>query len=64
MSRLWHFLCRVYGMFCGLNWDDIVVGGKGLFRNCFGSKWCLIELPRSSLCKTREIPISGIRAKS
>ena len=24
-------LCHVYGMFCGLNWEDIVAGGKGMF---------------------------------
>ena len=32
-----------YGMFCGLNWEDIVVGGKGLFRDGFGSKWRVLE---------------------
>ena len=26
------------GMFCGLNWEDIVAGGQGLFRDGFGSK--------------------------
>ena len=31
MPCLWNILCRVYGMFCGLNWEDIVAGGKGLF---------------------------------
>ena len=31
MSCLWLVLCRVCGMFYGLNWEDIVVGGKGLF---------------------------------
>ena len=24
--------------FCGLNWEDIVAGGQGLFRDGFGSK--------------------------
>ena len=23
----WHALCHVCGMFCGLNWEYIVVGG-------------------------------------
>ena len=40
-------LCHGYGMFCGLNWEDIVAGGKGLFRDGFGSKWRVLELPRS-----------------
>ena len=39
----------VYGMFCGLNWEDIAVGGKGLSWDGFGSKWRVLELPRSSL---------------
>ena len=51
MSYLWHVLCRVYGMFCGLNWKDIVTGGKGQFRDDFGSKWHVLELPRSSLAR-------------
>ena len=42
-------LCRIYGMFCGLNWEDIVIGGKGLFRDGFESKCRVLELPRSSL---------------
>ena len=44
-------LCRVFGMFCGLNWNDIVAGGLGLFWDGFGSKWCVPELPRSSLAR-------------
>ena len=32
------FLCRVYGMFCGLNWEDNVASGQGLFRDGFGLK--------------------------
>ena len=44
-------LCHVYGMFCGLNWEDILAGGKGLFWDGFGSKWCVLELPRSSLAR-------------
>ena len=44
-------LCHVYDMFCGLNWEDIVAGGKGLFRDGFGSKWRVLELPRSSLAR-------------
>ena len=51
MLCLWHVLCRVYGMFCGLNWKDIVVGGKGLFWDGFGSKWRVPKLPRSSLAR-------------
>ena len=44
-------LCHGYGMFCGLNWEDIVAGGKGLFRDGFRSKWHVLELPRSSLAR-------------
>ena len=44
-------LCRVFGMFCGLNWNDIVAGGLGLFWDGFGSKWRVPELPRSSLAR-------------
>ena len=40
-----------YGMFCGLNWEDIVFGGKGLFRDGFGSKWRVLEQSRSSLAR-------------
>ena len=28
-------LCHVYGMFCGLNWEDTVATGKGLFWDGF-----------------------------
>ena len=38
MPCFWHVLCRVCGMFCDLNWEDIVAGGQGLFRDGFGSK--------------------------
>ena len=38
-----------YGMFCGLNWEDVVASGKGLFRDGFRSKWHVLKLPRSSL---------------
>ena len=38
MSWFWHVWCRVCGMFCGLNWEDIVACGQGLFRDGFGSK--------------------------
>ena len=31
-------LCRVCGMFRGLNWKDNVAYGQGLFRDDFGSK--------------------------
>ena len=36
MSCLWHVLCCVYDMFCGLNWEDIVANEKGLFWDGFG----------------------------
>ena len=32
------FWCHVCGMLCGLNWEDIVAGGQGLFRDGFESK--------------------------
>ena len=32
------FWCRVCGILSGLNWEDIVAGGQGLFRDGFGSK--------------------------
>ena len=32
------FWCRVCGILRGLNWEDIVAGGQGLFRDGFGSK--------------------------
>ena len=35
MPCLWHVLCLICGMFYGLNWKDIVVGGKGLFLGWF-----------------------------
>ena len=38
MPCFWHVLCRVCGMFCGLNWEDNVACGQGLFRDGFGSK--------------------------
>ena len=38
MPCFWHVLCLVCGMFCGLNWEDIVADGQGLFRVGFGSK--------------------------
>ena len=31
-------LCHVFGMFCGINLEDTVAGGQGLFRDGFGSK--------------------------
>ena len=40
-----------YGMFCGLNEEDIVDGGKGQFRDGCGSKWRVLELPRSSMAR-------------
>ena len=38
MPCFWHVLCRVCGMFYGLNWEDNVADGQGLFRDGFGSK--------------------------
>ena len=38
MLCFWHVLCRVYDMFCGLNWEDIVASRQGLFRDGFESK--------------------------
>ena len=32
------FWCRVYGISCGLNWEDIFVGGQRLFWDDFESK--------------------------
>ena len=34
-QHVWYY---VRGMFCGLNWEDNVVDGQGLFRDGFGSK--------------------------
>ena len=51
MPCFWHILCRVCGMFCGLNWEDIMAGGQGLFRDGFMSKWRVPELLRSSLAR-------------
>ena len=46
------FWRHVYGMFCGLEWEDIVADGQGLFQDGFGSKiWLVPELPRSSLAR-------------
>ena len=44
-------LCCVFAMFCGLNWEDIVASGQGLFQDGFESKWRVSELPRSSLAR-------------
>ena len=38
MPWLWHVLCHVCGMFCGLHWEDIVADGKGLFLGWFRVK--------------------------
>ena len=40
-----------YAMFCGLNWEDTVAGGKGLFRDVFESKWFVLKLLRTSLAR-------------
>ena len=39
MPCFWHVWCRVCGMFCGLNREDIVAGGQVMFRDGFGSKF-------------------------
>ena len=44
MPCFWHVLCLVCGMFCGLNWEDIVADGQGLFQVGFGS---IIDVYRS-----------------
>ena len=41
-------------MVCDLNWEDIVASGKGLFRDGFGSKWHVLELPRIYLARNCE----------
>ena len=38
MPCFWHVWYHVRGMFCGLNWEDNVVGGQELFWDDFGSK--------------------------
>ena len=38
MPCFWHVWYHVRGMFCGLNWEDIVAGGQGLFRMVSGQK--------------------------
>ena len=38
MPCLLHVLCRVCGMFCGLNWEDIVADGKWQFPGWFRVK--------------------------
>ena len=38
MLCFWHVWFHVCGMFCGLNWEDNVVGGQGLFWDGFRSK--------------------------
>ena len=59
----WHVLCCVCGMFCGLNWEDIVAGGQGLFRYGFGSKLACTgaakELSGTQLCGTHAIAWLG-----
>ena len=32
------FWCRVFGILCGLNWEDVVAGGQGLIWDGFGLK--------------------------
>ena len=39
MPCFWHVLCHVCGVFCCVNWEDLVAGGQGLFRDGFGSKF-------------------------
>ena len=49
MPRFWHFWFHVCGMFCGLNWEDIVAGGQRLFRDGFGSKIGVYQSCQGSL---------------
>ena len=57
MSCLWHVLCHVYGMFCVVFVACFVTlirrilwpVEKGYFQDDFGSKWRVLELPRSFL---------------
>ena len=51
MSCLWHVLCLVCGMFYGLNWEDILAGGKGLFSGWFWVKAACTEATKSSLAR-------------
>ena len=37
------FWCRVCGILCGLNWEDIVAGGQGLFRDASSRKLACIR---------------------
>ena len=55
MPCLWHVLCHGYGMFCVV---FVALIGRilwpvenGCFWDGFGSKWCVLELPRSSLAR-------------
>ena len=48
MPCFWHVWCHVRGMFCGLNWEDNVAGGQGLF---WVKNWYVPELPRSYLAR-------------
>ena len=58
-------LCRVFGMFCGLNWEDIVADGQGPFRDGFGSKLACIgaskELSSTQLCGSHAIVWLGLK---
>ena len=59
MPCFWHVLCRLCGMFCGLNWEDNVAGGQGLFRDGFGLKLACIgaakELSGMLVCGSHAI---------
>ena len=59
MPCFWHFLFCVCGMFCGLKWEDNVVGGQGLSWDGFGSKLTCTgatkELFGTQLCGTHAI---------
>ena len=63
MSCLWHVFCHVCGMFCVLNWEDIVADGKWLFLGWFRVKMMCTraanELSGRLLCRSNAIAWLG-----
>ena len=63
MPCFWHVLCRVCGMFYGLNWKDNVASGQGLFRDGFWSKIACTgaakELSSTPVCGSHAIAWLG-----
>ena len=51
MPWLWHVLFRVCGMFVAFIGRILWPMEKGCFWDGFGSKWRVLELPRSSLAR-------------